>query len=129
MKIIKTGLLIVFTAVFLTLAGCATDNENTTATTVASDVVPALLGSKWHYADEQWEYDIEFAANGVMHTTHPNDKTTDNDSWEQDGVKVKFYFNNKFSQYQGTLSGNNAMSGTASNSKSDNWTWKATRVE
>lgn len=123
MKIIKTGLFIVFTNALLIMGGCATDAP------VSVDSAPSLVGSKWHYADEQWQYDVEFASNGVLHTTHPNDKTPDNDTWEQDGATVNFYFNNKFSQYKGTLSGNNMMSGSATNKKGSSWTWKATRAD
>jgi hypothetical protein len=125
MKIIKTGLFVVFTHALLVMGGCATD----TATPVPAEAAPSLSGSKWHYADEQWQYDLEFAANGVLLTTHPNDKTKDNDTWEQDGVNVNFYFNNKFSQYKGALSGNNLMSGTATNQKGSTWNWKATRAD
>lgn len=125
MKIIKTGLFVVFTNTLLIMGGCATD----TSTPVPAETAPSLSGSKWHYADQDWQYDLEFAPNGVLHTTHPNDKTKNNDTWEQDGVNVKFYYNNKYSQYKGTLSGNNLMSGTATNKKGNSWTWKATRAD
>lgn len=123
MKIIKTGLFVITTSAMLIMGGCATE------TPTPDNVAPPLAGTKWHYADEQWQYDLEFAANGVLHTTHPNDKTPDNDSWEQDGANVNIYFNNKFSQYKGTLSGNNLMSGTATNKKGATWTWKASRAD
>lgn len=125
MKIIKTGLLFVVTSTLLMMTGCATDTQ----TPIPTETAASLSGSKWHYADEQWQYDLIFAANGVLLSTHPNDKTKDNDTWEQDGVNVNFYFNNKFSQYKGTLSGNNLMSGTATNKKGTAWNWKATRAD
>ena len=126
MKIIKTGLLILFTSSLLVMSGCATD---TPAPEPTAEAAPNLTGSKWHYADDQWQYDIEFAANGVLKTTHPNDKTKDNDTWDQDGANLNFYFNNQFSQYKGTLSGTNFMYGTATNKKGSSWAWKATRAE
>lgn len=125
MKIIKIGLFVVVTSTLLIMAGCATD----TPTPMPTEAAASLVGSKWHYADEQWQYDLEFAANGVLQSTHPNDKSKDNDTWEQDGVNVNFYFNNKYSQYKGTLSGNNLMSGTATNKKGTTWNWKATRAD
>lgn len=128
MKIIKTGLFVFVTHALLMMGGCATDTA-TPMPVAAEPTPPSLSGSKWHYVDEQWQYDIEFAANGVLHTTHPNDDTKDNDSWDQEGVSINFYFNNKFSRYTGTLSGNNLMSGTAVNTKGTTWTWKATRAD
>ena len=89
---------------------------------------PSLVGSKWHYVDKEWQYDIEFAANNVLITTHPKDKTKNNDSWEQDGDNVHFYFNNKFSHFQGVLSGDKQMLGIATNKKDSTWSWKATRI-
>lgn len=124
MKIIKTGLLFVLGSSLLMMAGCAD-----TPTPMATEAATSLSGSKWHYADEQWQYDLEFAANGVLKSTHPNDKSKDNDTWEQDGVNVNFYFNNKYSQYKGILSGNNLMSGTATNKQGSSWNWKATRAD
>ncbi|MEY4768481.1 MAG: hypothetical protein RL637_1120 [Pseudomonadota bacterium] len=108
----------------LSLTACATTGNNAN-----SEDIPSLVGTKWHYTDKQWNYDIEFAENGVLHSRHPNDKTPDNDTWEQDRDTVKFYYNNKFSQYQGVLSGANVMSGTAKNTKGNTWEWSATRVD
>jgi outer membrane biogenesis lipoprotein LolB len=124
MKMLKRVAFALLSTTLLAVNGCATNTP-----TVANDTVPSLSGSRWHYMDQQWEYDITFTANGVLRTTHPNDKTPDNDTWEQDGAVVKFYYNNKFSRYQGNIMGRNLMSGTATNSKNKTWTWKATRVD
>jgi outer membrane biogenesis lipoprotein LolB len=124
MKMLKRVAFALLSTTLLAVNGCATNPP-----TVANDTVPSLSGSRWHYMDQQWEYDITFTANGVLRTTHPNDKTPDNDTWEQDGAVVKFYYNNKFSRYQGNIMGRNLMSGTATNSKNKTWTWKATRVD
>ena len=90
---------------------------------------PSITGTKWHYIDADWQYDLEFAANGVLLNSHPKDKSKDNDSWEQDGDNVNFYFNNKFSHFSATLSENKQMSGTATNKKGSSWTWKASLIE
>jgi hypothetical protein len=125
----KIGSLMILTVAFM-LTGCATDKNNAVGTEADSvETVASLAGSKWHYTDKQWQYDIEFADNGVLHCKKPNDKTPDNDSWEQDRETVRFYYNNKFSQYQGVLSGRNLMSGTAKNIRGNTWEWSATRVE
>jgi outer membrane biogenesis lipoprotein LolB len=121
MKILKSGLFVVFTGALL-MSGCATQ-------TPAPDNVASLEGTTWHYADKDWQYDLEFAPNGVLHTTHPNDKTRDNDTWEQSGETIHFYYNDKFSHYTGTVSGNNLMMGTATNKKGSSWDWKASRAE
>lgn len=122
MKIIKTALFVVAINALLIMGGCSSN-------TPMPEQGVSLLGSRWHYADDQWQYDIEFADSGVLLTTHPNDKTKNNDSWEQNGSNVTFYFNNKFSQYNGTVSGDNLMSGTATNTKGASWNWKASRAD
>jgi outer membrane biogenesis lipoprotein LolB len=132
MKFIQLGVWFA-AAASLTLTGCAMDTATPPASTAlvnnaATSPTMSVLGSKWHYADEQWQYDIEFAPNGVLRTTHPNDKTKDNDSWEQNGVNVTFYFNDKFSTYTGKLWSGVLMSGTATNKKGTTWSWKATRA-
>jgi outer membrane biogenesis lipoprotein LolB len=120
MKILKTGFVIFCSSALLMMSGCASSPS--------SDGATSLTGSKWHYTDADWQYDIEFAGGGVLRTTHPNDKSKDNDTWEQDGNTVNFYFNNKFSTYNGTLSGNQ-LSGSASNKNGAKWTWKATKAQ
>ncbi len=121
MKMLKIGLTVLFTTSLLLIGGCATTGTQTDGN--------ALTGTRWHYMDDQWEYDMSFMPNGVLHTTHPNDKTPNNDTWEQNDTVVKFHFNNKFSNYEGKLSGQNLMSGTATNVKSKSWNWKATRID
>jgi hypothetical protein len=106
------------------MGGCASDSSN-----LDSGVTGSLAGSKWHYSDNDWQYDIEFRSNGALYSSHPNDKSKDNDSWEQEGNTVRFYYNNKFSSYTGSLSGNNLMSGTATNKNGVKWNWKATRAD
>ncbi len=125
MKIMKTGLFVVLTTASLMMGGCASDSSSLSSDGAGG----SLSGSRWHYSDNDWQYDLEFRADGVLYSHHPNDKTKDNDSWEQDGNTVRFYYNDKFSTYTGTLSGNNLMSGKASNTKGASWNWKATRAD
>lgn len=120
MKIMKTTLFVVFVHASLVMSGCATNSPTLDSS--------KLEGSKWHYTDKDWQYDLEFASNGILYTTHPNDKSKGNDTWEQDGTTVLFYYNNKFSKYTGSLSANNIMSGSAKNKNGATWVWKATRA-
>jgi outer membrane biogenesis lipoprotein LolB len=126
MNMIKLGLLGGMSGALLLMAGCASEPQVPQAMT---DPAPSLVGSKWRYSDDQWQYDIIFSANGVLKSTHPNDKTKNNDTWEQDGANVSLYYNNKYSQYKGVLSGANVMSGTAVNKTGTTWNWKATRAD
>ncbi len=119
MKILKTSLYVCCAGVMLLISGCASTPTVDSA---------SFANSRWHYMDDQWEYDITFLENGKLSTTHPNDKTPENDSWEQTGETVKFYFNNKFSNYEGKIVGQNLMTGTAKNTKNKTWNWKATRM-
>jgi hypothetical protein len=124
MKILTMGFVIPLMVSLLLITGCAS-----TTPTVAYDANPSVSGSRWHYIDQQWEYDITFMPNGVLQSRHPHDKTPNDDAWEQNGTEVRFYFNNKYSRYQGTMAGHNLMSGTATNKRNKSWTWKATRVD
>jgi outer membrane biogenesis lipoprotein LolB len=123
MKIIKTGLFVVIGSALLMMTGCS----STPATDVPAGYT--LAGTKWRYSDKDWQYDLEFSPNGTLYTTHPNDKSKGNDTWEQNGETVRFYYNNKFSTYTGSFSDNRTMSGTASNKNGANWDWKATRAD
>ncbi|MCK5871654.1 MAG: hypothetical protein KAG26_02410 [Methylococcales bacterium] len=83
----------------------------------------------WYYRDNDRGYRITFFASGLLYTQHPNDKTPDNDIWIQNNNEINFSFNDGFSNYKGTFSSNNIMSGTATNIKGKTWKWKATRIK
>ncbi len=124
MKTLNRGLLIILASLLLMQTACTNQEE-----LVIGNPYPLISGTKWHYMDTDWEYDIEFLSDGTLRTQHPNDNSPNNDTWEQSGEKVYFYFNNKYSIYDGSFSGNNIISGTAESEKGAVWNWKATRIE
>ncbi|NOQ35439.1 MAG: hypothetical protein GQ569_06035 [Methylococcaceae bacterium] len=128
MKTLNSGLLIVFTSLLLMQTGCSTSGQKP-IDEKPENVLPSLTNTKWHYMDSDWEYDIEFLPDGLMRTKHPNDRTPSNDSWQQKGEKVVFFFNEKYSVYRGKFSGRNVISGTAASKGGATWKWKAVRVE
>ncbi len=48
-----------------------------------------------------WKYEVTFAENGKIITTHPNEITPDNDVWTQHNRNIEFSFNNEYSIYKG----------------------------
>ncbi len=124
MKNLNRGLLIILTSFSLMQTACT--NKEPLEINAG---FPLVSNTKWHYMDTDWEYDIEFLPNGMLRTKHPNDRTPNNDTWKQSGDKVYFYFNDKYSTYEGTFSGSNIISGTAESKTGAIWNWKATRVE
>lgn len=127
MKTLNRGLLIIFTSLLLMQTACT--NKEPPVSTGTVNAFPILNNTKWHYMDSDWEYDIEFLSNGTLRTQHPNDRTPNNDVWEQNNGKVYFYFNDKYSVYQGVFSGNDIISGTAKSKTGVSWDWKAVRVK
>ena len=73
--------------------------------------VPDVEGTTWQYTDEDSDYQITFSPNGKLTTTHPNDKTPNNDTWEQSGKTIRFWFNNKYSRYKGKMKNGNTIKG------------------
>jgi len=140
MKFSKTQIFAVFSAILL-LNGCANKQKNTTQAVIkpipiknaiiASEKVPSLLGTKWKYIDDDWEYELEFADKGVLKNTHPPFiKPVGKHRWRQKGTEVHFYFNGKTSYYKGKLSGRNLITGRAtSKTYQGSWQWKAIRLE
>ena len=100
-----------------------------------SRYVPAeedLIGSRWEIAVNEpsgvhMEYYLIFHENGVLETTHPNDKTYDNDTWELDGEEIVIRFNDGYAVYRGTFSDRDTMAGTATNKVGESWEWTASR--
>lgn len=124
MKTLTRGLLIVFSSLVLTMTGCKT----APVTPLVENQTPSLSNTKWHYMDGDWEYNIEFLSNGLMRTQHPNDGTPNNDSWEQKGETVLFYFNDRYSRYRGKFVGKDIISGTATSQTGAKWEWKIQRL-
>lgn len=88
-----------------------------------------LIGTTWSYKDDthSWLYDITFLKEGKLQTTHPNDKTPDNDFWSRDGKILKFSYNDEFSNYQGEFVDKNKIHGTAKSKNGQTWKWILTK--
>ncbi|MBL7825684.1 MAG: hypothetical protein JNJ57_03565 [Saprospiraceae bacterium] len=85
-----------------------------------------LTNTTWVYVDNDWTYEIHFMKNGALTTTHPNDKTVGNDTWEQKKASVYFYFNDRYSIYEAQRKGKRMMIGTGKN-QSDSWAFTMTK--
>lgn len=98
--------------------------------TVQQGGVVELTETTWHYTNpDQYKttnYDITFSPQGILTTTHPNDRTPHNDFWQQKGDSVFFQYNNKYSEYKGRIIHPGLIEGTAAN-HIDSWTWKLER--
>jgi hypothetical protein len=88
----------------------------------------SLEGSRWRIVDQVGEFEVEFQAAGKLRNRNLSDTTADDDAWEQDGPKVRLSFNGKYAEYEGTLEGDEILSGRARNVAGSTWAWKATRV-
>lgn len=100
------------------LSSCSIFNKNK----YTSD----LTGSTWNIKASGREYTITFKLGGVLASTHPNDVTPDNDTWEQNGANVTFYFNDKYATYKGKFVAKDKIEGTAKNKEKTwpFWLWK-----
>ena len=85
-----------------------------------------LTGTKWLYSDKDWTYEVYFKKNGKLLTTHPNDKTKGNDYWEQSNTTVDFYYNDKYSIYNGKQVGQDTIVGIGRN-QNDTWEFRMTK--
>jgi len=98
------------------------------ATRKLSESEISISGTQWLYSDKYWEYTIDFNKDGTISSTHPNDKTPDNDSWTQSGREIYFQFNDGFSKYNGSWKSKNKIKGKAS-SENDNWNWTLVKIK
>ena len=87
-----------------------------------------LAKTNWNYADKDWKYQIKFKKNGTLKTTHPHSLKTDKDTWQQSGKTVKFYFNDKYSNYEGQITAHDTIIGKGQN-KLATWDFKMYRVK
>jgi hypothetical protein len=86
-----------------------------------------MAGTRWTYSDEDWTYEMEFLNNGILRTTHPNDKTPDNDFWEQNGNTIRISFNNRYSIYEGHIISDKFIQGLATNINNQRWDFEMKR--
>ncbi len=110
----------------------ATAEESTTANTSDEGVI-LLEGTTWRVMYETplsgpRDYEMEFLSDGELLDRQPNNKTFDNDTWEQSGDRVTIRKNDGFSLYEGTVHSDGTMSGTAMSESAGEWSWAATLV-
>lgn len=111
---------LIFLALAILAVGCAGLYHS------GSDSYINVKNTKWIYVDTDASYTVIFKGNGHLKTTNPNDKTPDNDFWEQEGAVVRFNFNNKYSNYEGHFAGCDTIRGTGRNSD-ESWDFQMTR--
>lgn len=85
-------------------------------------LAPKIEGTTWVFTSKYRTYEITFEKDGKISSTHQNDDTPENDSWKQDGMVLNFYFNDKYSSYQGEFEREDLIKGTAT-SKIGKWKW------
>jgi len=84
----------------------------------------SVSGTTWVGADSDGDYyEYTFQADGALHYKSPSGFWK-NGNWKQDGDSIYFETNNKYSEYQGHISGTH-MEGHAWNVKDRKWTWAA----
>ena len=83
---------------------------------------PLIEGTTWVFSSKYRTYEITFEKDGKISSTHQNDNTPENDFWEQDGMVLNFYFNDKYSSYEGKFNREDLIKGTAT-SKKGKWKW------
>jgi hypothetical protein len=93
-----------------------------------SDAKLSISGTTWQYTDSDWTYTITFSKSGKLVTTHPNDKTPNNDFWSQKGEIINFQFNDGTSKYTGKMESSKLIKGKAK-SNTGQWDWTLKRIK
>jgi hypothetical protein len=87
-----------------------------------------LTGTTWTGKSlEGLDQTVRFLADGKLTITRGG-RTIDNATWTQDGAKVSWQVNERFSEYAGTLDGD-TMDVSAHNKAGKMWTTSLTRVK
>ncbi len=94
----------------------------------------SLTGSRWSLStdvpgERVYRYDIVFHPGGRLENHHPNDKTPDNDSWEQRGSTVILKFNDNYITYTGQFEDVRTLKGEALNIRGLRFPWMAERID
>jgi hypothetical protein len=90
----------------------------------ANGTVTSVAGTTWTGTDSDGDYyEYTFLPGGVLQYKAPLGTFT-HGTWKQDGDSIYFETNQKYSEYQGNISGTH-MGGRAWNVNGRNWTWAA----
>ncbi len=83
-----------------------------------------VSGTTWVGTDSDGDYyEYSFQADGALHYKSPSGFWM-NGTWKQDGDSIYMETNNKYSEYQGRITGTH-IEGNAWNIKGRKWTWVA----
>lgn len=107
------------------LSGCATNQPPVQQPVIPSQSLPAsVAGTTWVGTDSDGDYyEYHFQRGGALHYQSPTG-FYENGNWKQEGTSIYMETNNKYSEYQGLISGNR-MQGKAWNTNGQRWTWEA----
>ncbi len=94
----------------------------------------SVVGQRWSLStdvpgEKVYRYDIVFHPGGRLENHHPNDRTPDNDTWEQRGSTVILKFNNSYITYTGQFENPRTLKGEALNIRGLQFPWKAERID
>ncbi len=85
-----------------------------------------VSGTTWVGTDSDGDYyEYTFQADGVLYYKSPSGSFA-NGTWKQNGSSIYMETNNKYSEYQGRITGTH-MEGNAWNVKGRTWTWGANK--
>jgi hypothetical protein len=91
----------------------------------------SISGTTWYliYEDDgrPVNYEVNFTPGGILKYDAPNDKSPNNDFWEQRGENIFIYINDKYSTYTGRMVNNDLITGTAKNIRDDQWDFEIRR--
>jgi len=95
---------------------------------------PSVVGTRWSLSidipgERFYKHDIIFHAGGRLENHHPNDRTPDNDTWEQRGSTVILHINSDFITYTGHFQDARTLTGVARNVRGRRFVWKAERLD
>lgn len=88
---------------------------------------PTLTGTVWVGTDIDGQYEYRFLEGGTLGYKTRTGYFT-NGTWRQNGNSIYMETNHKYSERQGTISGNQ-MAGRGWNIKGKQWTWQAERKQ
>jgi len=121
--------IIITILIFLTQA-CGFLNKNSKNNYVVSK--NEIINCKWAYSEDKeanLKYEITFLENGIFQSTHPNERTPDNDTWEIINNQLHFYSNNKYAHYTCTYASENILKGSSKNVKDLTWNWELRKIK
>lgn len=87
----------------------------------------SAAGSRWTVTTGGRSFVVELAANGSLTSNDPSDTTSGNDTWQQEGATLRFFFDERATTYEATLNAADLahLSGTVSGRTSGTFTAEA----